>query len=202
MPVLRRTLVLVTLAAGLVLSEGSPTSASCALPVPRADALARADAVVVGTVTATRSADRIATVTVEDIWKGNADLVIEVAGGPDSPNMRTSVDRTFEVGTRYLFFLLERTAQDSRGTFGAFFEDNSCTNTRPYTTDLDTLRPSTARRVATSSPTSPTPPRQNDPSGGDHAAFVVRLGAVAAIAAVAAALPILWRRQSAAQRSR
>src|SRR3954466_11920007 len=111
------------LAVAFVVGSPSVSSASCAPPIALTGAVASAGVVVVGIVTAARSNDRIATVTLEDIWKGDPASVIEVAGGPDAANAATSVDRTYEIGTRYLFFIFEPALHGASGTFGARYED-------------------------------------------------------------------------------
>jgi hypothetical protein len=140
----------------VIFVAAAPVSASCAAPLSLDEALASADLVVVGTVVAARSNDRIATVAIEDIWKGDAEASIGVAGGPDSLNGATSVDRTYQVGTRYLFFIFEPAVHNSPGTFGARYEDNGCTDTRPYTAALDSLRPASAHRLVSAPSTTPT----------------------------------------------
>lgn len=169
----------------------SPAAASCAPPQPLPEAVNTSDLVVVGTVTGTRSGGRIATVTVEDIWRGDADPQIEVAGGPDEPNRATSVDRTYVIGTRYLFFILVSAQHDGGGTFGARFEDNNCSDTRPYTADLDQLRPTTARPPVTSAPppSSSTPRSPSTNSTGDAGVWL----AGSLLAACAAMLALGWR---------
>ena len=168
--------------------------------MPLTDAIGSSDLVLVGTVSSARSNNRIATVAVEDLWKGESGAVIEVAGGPDAANSATSVDRTYTVGTRYLFFIFEPVAHGSPGTFGARYEDNDCTDTRPYTADLDSLRPVSARRVASSPPTAPTAPAQAAPapaaSSSDSAA-VLYIAAAAGSAVALALLAIFVRRRRA-----
>ena len=115
----RQVVVVGLLVPVFVVGSASVASASCAAPVPLTDAVATSDLVVVGTVTAARSNNRIVTVAVEDIWRGDADAQIEVAGGPDSLSGATSVDRTYVVGQRYLFFILEPALHGGSGTFGA-----------------------------------------------------------------------------------
>lgn len=163
----RRVAVAGFLCAVFVIGSASPSAASCAPPLPLTEALASSDLVVVGTVTAARSADRIATVAVEDIWMGDAETVIEVAGGPEQPNAATSVDRTYEVGTRYLFFILEPAQHGNPpGNFPMQYVDNNCSNTRPYTSDLDSLRPASAHRIALAPTTTST---TSTPSAGTSA---------------------------------
>ena len=187
---LRATVLAGLLLAVVLVGSASPAAASCAPPLSLADALTNSDLVVVGTVTAARSANRIATVNVEDLWKGDADAQIEVAGGPDTLSGGTSVDRTYVVGQRYLFFILMPGVHGNAGTFGARYEDNVCTDTRPYTGDLEQLRPASARRIAaptTSSPessSSTTASPSSRDSKGTLIAFVV--GGVLVCAALAA----------------
>lgn len=176
-----------------VIGTQSPASASCAPPLALADAVTSADIVAVGTVTAARNNARIATVTLEDIWKGDPASKIEVAGGPDAANAMTTVDRTYEVGTRYLFFIFEPAAHNSPGTFGARYEDNNCSDTRPYTAELDYLRPASARRVETTTP--PSSAANAAPSvpadSGTSAPLV--MAALALTIVVAAGFVIAWR---------
>ena len=191
----RRILAAFALSVALLAAFSATAAASCAPPLPLDDALAQSDLVVVGTVTATRSNDRIATVAVEDHWKGDSPNVIEVAGGPDAANAATSVDRTYAVGTQYLFFIFDPAAHGSPGTFGARYEDNNCTDTRPYTSDLDRLRPASARRVVSAPPTQPTLPAPAPPSSGrDTGAYVVV--AVLSVVLLAGVIVLIWRRRA------
>ena len=178
----------------LLLVIASPAPASGAPPMPLTDAIGSSDLVLVGTVTSARSNNRIATVAVEDLWKGESDAVIEVAGGPDAANRATSVDRTYTVGTRYLFFIFEPVAHGSPGTFGARYEDNNCTDTRPYTADLDSLRPVSARRVASSPPTAPAAPAPAASSSDSAAVSYIAAAAGSAVAVALLAIVIRRRR--------
>ncbi len=147
-------------AATALLAAGStrPAAASCAAPISITDALAHADIVVVGTVTATRSHDRIATVTVEETWKGAVGTTFEVFGGPDRDNEATSVDRTYQVGQRYLLFASEPAAHGNAAIFGGRYEDNSCSTTQIWDPALAQYRPATAV-------TAPASTRRHDQSG-------------------------------------
>lgn len=112
-------------------------SASCAEPVALPTAIAGAPAVFVGTVTGLANGGRVATVRVDDVWKGDAvSEVVQVAGSPDLAAAATSVDRTYSTYQQYLFV----------PTAGAVdhFEDNSCSLTQPYSAALTASRPSTA----------------------------------------------------------
>lgn len=117
---------------------GGPAYASCAAPPPLDEIYAGADIVFRGTVTATAEGnDRIATVRVEEVWKGPPlPGTVVVRGGPQDTNVATSVDRSFDVGNQYLFFPVNRRSP---------FKDNICTATRRYRAALERLRdPATA----------------------------------------------------------
>lgn len=91
----------------------------------------------VGTVKATRNNDRIASFDVEEIWRGpNLADPIEVSGGPEDPNAVSSVDRTWEIGTRYLVL----PTADSAGEL----TDSACSPTSVYKPEFDALRPASA----------------------------------------------------------
>ena len=138
-----RTAALSLLAtAALVLP--SSALADCAERPPIDQVLATADIVFVGTVTATTNQDRRATVTVEEVWRGpDLPVSLTVIGGPDA-NSATSIDRTFQIGVKYLFFPY----QDADIGFhpGALeLVDNSCSLTTPWTADLALHRPAVTR---------------------------------------------------------
>jgi hypothetical protein len=123
-----------------VVASGPPVLASCAgLPIPIGQALGSASLVFVGTVMGTSDGDRTARVHVDELWRG-ASLPAEVTvhGGPDESAAATSVDRHYDNGKRYLF------VPASAG--GNVFDDNSCSMTREFTSDLETYRPASSRR--------------------------------------------------------
>ncbi|GAC1600995.1 MAG: hypothetical protein NVS3B21_28390 [Acidimicrobiales bacterium] len=138
------SLLTVAASAVFVTSGVVPASASCVAPVPIPDAVTQADVVVVGTVTATRSENRVATIRVEERWKGTVGNTFEVVGGAGTERMATSVDRTYEVGRRYLVFAQEPAAHGAPGTFGGRYEDNNCSSTQPWNENLAQFRPETA----------------------------------------------------------
>jgi hypothetical protein len=72
-----------------------PADASCSPRVDVGDGIAQADVVVVGTVASARSGHRIATVHVEEVWKGDVGESFEVFGGPAAENALTTVDRAY-----------------------------------------------------------------------------------------------------------
>lgn len=126
----------------LLLVTSISAQASCIPPVGVAAAMTQADVVVVGTVTSARSGDRIVTVRVEERWKGDIARTIEVFGGPVTG--ATSVDRTYEVGARYLLFVREAHAHGEAATFGGRYEDNACSTTQRWTETLAQYRPADA----------------------------------------------------------
>lgn len=105
--------------------------ARCFEPAPIDEAVRTADVVIVGTVTAVAEEGTRATVHVEEIWRGPA-LAVEVVvwGGPGG---RSSVDRTFVAGTRYLFTI----TIDADGRLG----DSQCSSTTEWDPKLEMLRP-------------------------------------------------------------
>lgn len=122
--------------AGILAAPGRAV-ASCAVLPGAGAVLDLADVVLVGTVTTVVNQARWATVRVEEVWKGpDQPLDVIVQGGPGG-NAATSVDRTYVVGTRYLFAL---SVSDGN------LVDNACTATTPADAiDLAGLRPADAR---------------------------------------------------------
>jgi len=120
-----------------MLATPAASLASCAFLPDIKQAATSAEIAFVGTVTATANRGTWATVTVEEVWRGPdqpAEVVIK--GGPEG-NAATSVDRTFEVGVKYLFFPYTDGA--------AGLADNSCSSTTPWSADMAGLRPADAR---------------------------------------------------------
>jgi hypothetical protein len=155
--------------------------ASCAAPPSDEVAVNQSDIVVVGTVLTTRSQNRIATVSTEEVWKGDVAKTLEVFGGPADTNAATSVDRTFVVGRRYLFFVREPAAHGYQATFGGRYEDSICSSTKAWTTDLARLRPASARSL--SSPATTVVPHGNPARRPAHSTrlwpWLLGVGAVA-----------------------
>jgi hypothetical protein len=111
--------------------------ADCMMPPPVDNAVQTADILFVGTVTATANRNSWATVQVEEVWRGpDQPSTLLIKGGPGG-NAATSVDRSFEVGTKYLFFPYV----DPQ----AGLSDNSCTSTQPWNEGLAPFRPADAR---------------------------------------------------------
>ena len=121
----RHVLLVLSFVAAFVWSAAVPAAASCImLPGSLEQRLKDAEIVFVGTVDSADDSGRIANVVVESVWKGQVDEHVQVQGGPGDPQAMTSVDRGFDVGTRYLFV-------PTKGN-GQVFEDNACTDTRQW----------------------------------------------------------------------
>jgi hypothetical protein len=118
-------------------------SASCAPLPPLRKSLAAAEVVFVGTVAGVDYDGRLARFRVEEVWKGEVGGSVLVNGGPSLEDLEqakreglgiaTSVDRTFELGVRYLV-VPHDVSQD-------VLADSSCSATQPYASDLDRFRP-------------------------------------------------------------
>ena len=124
----------------LAIAFATPASvaASCFLPPPAAgNAWDGAQAVFVGTVTALDNNARSAIVHVEEVWAGpDQPGEVVVRGGPEG-DMATSVDRTFSLGTQYIFAV---------SIVEGSLEDNACSGTTPTAdVDLDAVRPADTR---------------------------------------------------------
>jgi hypothetical protein len=122
----------------LLLAAPGSVLADCMMPPPVQEAAQTAEIVFVGTVAETSNHNSWANVQVEEVWRGpDQPAAVIVKGGP-AGNMATSVDRSFEVGMKYLFFPYA----DDAGSLA----DNSCTNTVQWSADLAQLRPADARQ--------------------------------------------------------
>lgn len=122
-------------AVGLVLLGAAlPAAASCVADERTVDQqIADADIVFVGTVIEVTNKNRTAIFRVEEVWKGpSLPERVKVAGGPETSNAVTSVDRYFDQGVRYLVFPLGDPSE---------FTDNSCSPTRKWADDLAAHRP-------------------------------------------------------------
>ncbi len=173
------------LVAGLLFIPAGAALASCAEPLPLQQSIDEAPAVFVGTVTALDFQERVATVEVDEVWKGDVAAVVTVNGGSPLSHLRaageegqdlwTSVDRTYVSGDRYLF--VPWSVEE-----GAFM-DSQCSNTQVYGPDVEAFRPADARIV-------------EPPSGGGNAGVWIGLGA-AVVLAVGGVLLVAIRRQRA-----
>lgn len=142
----RHLLLVLSVAASLVWSAAVPAAASCAGPMgPLKQRLDDASIVFVGTVDSADETGRTANVIVESVWKGEVDEHVQVQGGPRDPQAITSVDRSFDVGERYLFVPVKGNGQ--------VFEDNICTETQQWRPKLARHAPEDAAPVDGSPPT-------------------------------------------------
>jgi hypothetical protein len=118
-------------------------SASCAPLPPLRESLDAAEVVFIGTVAGVDYDGRLARFRVEEVWKGEVGGSVLVNGGPSLEDLEqaereglgiaTSVDRTFELGVRYLVVPYD-VSHD-------VLADSSCSATQPYASDLDRFRP-------------------------------------------------------------
>jgi len=122
-----------------VLWAPAAVNASCVIVEP--EAWKTADVVLVGTVTSVANNDRWAQVAVEEVWRGpDQPAEVVVKGGGADPGMMTSVDRTYDVGVRYLFTLT---------VAGEDLTDSACSGTTDAeSADIDRIRPADARVVS------------------------------------------------------
>jgi len=164
-------------AAALLLSLGAlwapaAASASCLLPPPGGDPWADAEVVFIGTVTAVANGDRWATVRVEEVWRGpDQPAEVIVRGGPES-NTATSVDRTYNVGIRYIFAL---------SIADGALSDSACSGTTPAdAVDIVATRPKDIRPPLGGSLNTP----DGGPDLGDFAGPALVVGIVGGLLVV------------------
>ena len=119
----------------VLLGSAGNVSADCSAPPALPVAIAQADAVFVGVVETLTNDGRWAQVRVEEVWRGEVSApVMEVRGG-ELAGAGSSVDRTYVLGTRYLFVL---PLHEGR------LVDNACTSTTEWDGSMAELRPANA----------------------------------------------------------
>jgi hypothetical protein len=176
-----RLTIALALGAAFGLVTAPASSASCVSIPALQDAVKSADMVFVGTVIQTSNRGTWATVRVEEVWRGpDQPASVLIKGGPGG-NAASSIDRTFEVGTKYLFFPY----QDEAGGLA----DNSCTSTTPWGGELADLRPADARLF----PVGPTP----EAGGFDVMSVVVPAAIALLVAALLVGVGLLARGRDA-----
>ena len=127
-----RSITTALLASLLLIALPATARASCAVQLPLSESIAASSVVFTGTVVSVAGGDRIATVAVDEVWKGGPlPEQVEVRGGPGDPQSITSVDRSFERGDKYLFVPINDAAP---------FADNICTATQEYSPELENAR--------------------------------------------------------------
>lgn len=186
----QRLLPVLSLSAAFVWSAALPAAASCAMPVGSlAQRLNDAPIVFVGTVDSADGSGRIANVVVESVWKGEVDERVQVQGGPADAQTITSVDRGFDVGSRYLFVPVKGNGQ--------VFEDNGCTATQEWKPRFARHSPEDAAVVGGPPPAADpqaeeggtsTPPEGQPQSSNLGWVGVTAAAALAAVVAVAVAV--------------
>ncbi len=137
---IRHLLTATALAAAALLPTADPAAASCMFDDRPIEAkIQESPTVFVGEVLATRHGDTTAEVRLSEIWKGATNLrQVTVRGGTGQDGAATSVDRSFTVGTTYLFLVRPE---------GGVFTDNSCSATQEWTPELAAARPDGATTV-------------------------------------------------------
>ncbi len=129
------------------LADTGPIVVDCVQPLPLEKAVASADLVFVGTVTAVDNGGRMATVTVTELWKGDVPTPVILNGG-QNPATQSPDDRVFDVGATYLFV--------PTMVNGALV-DSACSPTVPWSDDLARLRPQSIGQPLRTAPASPGP---------------------------------------------
>lgn len=163
---LRRIALLLPAAGLILLAAPGSVLADCMAPPPIEEAIRQGEVVFTGTVMAVADQGRRATVEIDEVWRGPDLTATTVVLGGQGEGF-TSVDRTYEVGMRYVFF--PSIDPETRALV-----DNLCTNTTPWQDDYEKLRPSEAR------------PPIGDPNGeaaGFDVASLVPIGALVVVVA-------------------
>jgi hypothetical protein len=130
-----------------VLADTGVVLPDCAPPLPMEKALLSADLIFLGTVTSTEDGDRTATVVVKEVWQGDVDEIVSIRGGA-GPGSAAEDDRTYSVGSTYLFFPT---------VSGDQLVDNACTSTREWSDDMAAIRPAVTRPPRTITAPAPSP---------------------------------------------
>jgi hypothetical protein len=110
--------------------------ADCAEPLPLEKAVIVNEFVFVGTVESADAQGRLATVKVEEVWRGDPATAVTVDGTLDPTTGIGEDDRVFRAGIRYLFL---PSIVDGR------FVDNLCTSTTEWQDGFEALRPPDVR---------------------------------------------------------
>ena len=172
----------------------APAAASCVMAQGTlAQRLADAKIVFVGTVASTREHRTVAIVNVESVWRGQVEEHVFVWGGDDLPSNITPVAREYRKGRRYLF-VPYRAKLDS-------YRDNACTDTQPWTNDLEQLRPAKAEPVKGPPDTTPYRPPLglHGVGGGGSSDTYTWVGGGALLAALALGAVFFLRRNPTVQ---
>jgi hypothetical protein len=127
---------MIVMVAGVVVASGGRASASCVEASSLPAAVAEAKIAFVGTVVRTSNGRRFAQVSVDAVWKGSRiPRRVEVRGSTaTTANARTSVDREYVTGRKYLFVPYQRPMR-------ATFLDNACSATTEFTRSVGDAKP-------------------------------------------------------------
>ncbi len=177
----RRLALLIPAAFVALLAAPGAVLADCMMPPPIEEAVQTNDVVLVGTVVAVQDQGRRATVQVDEIWRGPdlPETTVVLGGQGDA---FTSVDRTYEVGMKYVFF--PSVDPDTRALV-----DNLCTNTAEWQDDYEKIRPTEAR--------SPIGDPSAEPASFDVASIVPIGALVLAVAGVLLVVGLVARGREA-----
>lgn len=141
----RRWSTLGALVLAILVLSGPPAGASCGPLVSIEEAIQDAPFVFVGTVVGLEHDGRLATFSVEEVWRGDINSRVVVSGGPTPSDLEglgfgesvvTSVDRHFGQGVKYL--VVSYSVEDG------VYMDNACSATEVYGPSVEDLRPATA----------------------------------------------------------
>jgi hypothetical protein len=163
----RWTLPTLASTVALAWTVAAPEAADARTCVAFPLALDEAPVVFVGTVSEASSASRARTATfrVEEIWKGDVTGTVVVHGGwANPPGVAGGAGfRKYQLGRRYLVAVWRA---------GGMLLDSTCSATRPFTKDLQRLRPPDARTIAVDTARSEREPMSGGSGGspGDSAA--------------------------------
>jgi hypothetical protein len=162
-----------------------PAVASCVEPPPPAEGFAQAAAVFSGTVEQLDLGGRLATVAVDTVWKGEVAESVQVQGTEVlDPNMATSIDRSYQAGFSYVFFVTPG---------GVGFVDNACSLTQEATAGLIAqLDEVSGGSGTTPDPTAAAP---TEAEGSDRTSTLVWSAAGAGLTLVAIAAVVRRRRR-------
>lgn len=173
---------------GILLLSAPVAGASCGPLGPIEEAIDDAPVVFVGTVANVEHDGRLASFSVDEVWKGDVKSTVVVSGGPSPSELEglgfgesvvTSVDRHFEQGVRYLVVPF--------GVEDGAYMDNACSATDVYGPSVDDLRPAT------------THPPIDAGTDGELVVARVALGVIALAVATAVAVNTIRQRASSPQ---
>lgn len=154
-----------------------PAQASCLVPPPMAEGLPQTGAVFSGLVEDIDFDGRLATVAVDRVWKGDVASLVQVQGSFELvPGQMTSIDRFYNLGSTYLFFVTPG---------GVGFIDDACTLTAEATAALLTEVEQVAGGTGSVPVGAPDTTELEAPTSASSAPILVGTGSVLVLAALA-----------------